>query len=306
MKVPREAVPAPLWQALGAGAVVYARTGVARFRLTGPGRITCLQGLVTADVEQSADGTALFGALLTPKGMIVAPLWITRLVDALVVELAESAAPRVAEIFAKSLPPRLCRYDDISRSTTGLGLYGPRAAELAPGMALPGVVRGASGLEWLATASDAPGQVEALAGRGAVRGTDALFEAARILAGIPRLGSEIDEKTLPQEAGLERLGAVSYTKGCYVGQETVARLHFRGRANRGLALLLADREPAPPDPVRRGDAVVGQASSAAWSDELDAWVALAILRREVADGDEVALASGGSAVVRRERWPREP
>src|SRR5207253_1404740 len=79
-------------------------------------------------------------------------------------------------------------------------------------------------------------QGELLAGRlaaaGAVEADPAMLELARILAGWPRLGAEVDEKTIPQEVRFDEIGGVSYTKGCYTGQETVARLHFRGRAGR--------------------------------------------------------------------------
>ena len=69
---------------------------------------------------------------------------------------------------------------------------------------------------------------------GAAIGDQDDAEAARILAGWPALGAEIDERTLPQEARFDELGGVSYTKGCYLGQETVARIHFRGHPNREL------------------------------------------------------------------------
>src|SRR5204863_149594 len=79
-------------------------------------------------------------------------------------------------------------------------------------------------------------QGERLAGRlaaaGAVEAEPAMLELARILAGWPRLGAEVDDKTIPQEVRFDEIGGVSYTKGCYTGQETVARLHFRGHANR--------------------------------------------------------------------------
>ncbi len=306
MKVPREAVRLDERRALEEGVVVCRHDDLARFRLTGSGRVACLQGLVSCDVAKAPDDSLLFGALLTSKGMIVAPLWITRLADQLLVELPAAAAPAVAETLARSLPPRLCRFEDVSAGAVRLGAYGPRTAELAPAGALPAVARGAAGREWLVPAADVGDVLDALAGRGATIASRALMESVRILAGIPRLGAEMDEKTLPQEARLEELGAISYTKGCYVGQETVARLHFRGHANRTLALLVLDGEPAVPDEVRAGGKPVGRLTSATWADDLDAWVGLGILRREAADGAEVALAGGGTGVVRRDRWLSAP
>src|SRR5207248_3226493 len=84
---------------------------------------------------------------------------------------------------------------------------------------------------------------------GAVAAGPAILELSRILAGWPRLGAEVDEKTIPQEARFDEIGGLSYTKGCYTGQETVARLHFRGHVNRQVRGLLFDPEPpaAPAD-----------------------------------------------------------
>ena len=78
---------------------------------------------------------------------------------------------------------------------------------------------------------------------GAHSATPAALELTRILAGWPRLASEVDEKTIPQEVRFDEIGGVSYTKGCYTGQETVSRLHFRGHANRQLRGLLFESDP---------------------------------------------------------------
>jgi folate-binding protein YgfZ len=291
--------------ALAGSAIVVRREGVALLQLTGPGRVACLQGLVSSDVVQG--GAHQFGALLTNKGMILTPLWITQRPDDIMVELPAAALAAVADVLARTLPPRLCRVADVTGATASFAIYGPAAADAvsgAPGTSAPTVARGAAGLDCLVTAADADAFL-ARVGGAAVAGTAALLEECRILAGIPRLGAEIDEHTLPQEVRLDDLGAVSYTKGCYVGQETVARLHFRGHANRGLALAILDAPPAtlPRDLTADGKAA-GRLTSVAWADELDAYVGLAVVRREVEDGAEVALEDGVAAVVRRDRWLR--
>ena len=103
----------------------------------------------------------------------------------------------------------------------------------------------------------------ALERAGALRGGVAEQEAARVLAGWPLLGAEIQDKTLPQEVRYDEIGGVSYTKGCYTGQETVARLHFRGHANRELRGLVWDGTPLLEDALVRGvdGKEVGQVSS---------------------------------------------
>ncbi len=127
-------------------------------------------------------------------------------------------------------------------------------------------------------------------------GLDA-FEIARMEAGRPEWGVEIDDSTLAQEANLDALHAISYTKGCYTGQETVARIHFRGHVNRHLRGLRFDEAATIPAGAELSDAsgkAVGQVRSSAISPRLGG-IALAMIRREVEDGAELtAVWEGGS------------
>ncbi len=116
--------------ALAGSAVVVRREGVALLRLTGPGRVACLQGLVSSDVVQG-DPHQL-GALLTNKGMIITPLWITQRPDDIVLELPAAATAAVAAVLARTLPPRLCRFTDVTQATASFALYGPAAAAAEP------------------------------------------------------------------------------------------------------------------------------------------------------------------------------
>lgn len=309
MIVPRESVPVAVWRALEEGAVVHVRRDEARFVLRGRGALACVQGLVTCDVEGNRDGSRTFGALLTNKGMIVTTVFITRHdAEHLTLETPAPAGPVTAETLRRSLPPRLCTFEDVTTVTSGLGVYGPRGVALLGEVnAQPAVSRGAQGMEL----SDATERVDSITEKclraGAVRATDALLDACRILAGIPALGSEIDDRTLPQEVRLDELGAVSYTKGCYVGQETVARLHFRGHANRRLVAVGLDEAPTGlPRPLVREGKAVGRLTSAAWADDLDRWFALAVVRHEVPDGGEVELEGGAKGIVRLSGWMRRP
>lgn len=311
MKVAPDAVTGEDWRALQEGTVLVVRTAEARFAVSGKGALACLQGVVTNDLNAVPDGARSFGALLTQKGMIVTPLWIEReSAAAFVIEAPLAAAATLRDTFAKLLPPRLCSWQDVTDATVGIGLYGPGAETLAPGAPAPlrpAVVRGAAGFDGRLPAQAVPEFAARMARAGAAGGTQALMDSCRILAGIPSLGAEIDDRTLPQEVRLEELGAISYTKGCYLGQETVARLHFRGHANRRLVLLVLDDEPAAtPLELAHEGKVVGRLTSACWSQELDAWIAQALLRREVEDGADLELPSGSGAVVRTDRWLRDP
>jgi folate-binding protein YgfZ len=292
----------------------------------GGGRIACLQGLVTCDVQQPGDGARFLGALLTAKGMIVSPLWIIRLTEEILVEAPAVAGTEIASVFERSLPPRLCRWEDVTAASAFVGVYGPaapsqlaaitegelptvagRVAPLrhadAPVTAARLVARGLDGFECILPAAAAPAFESRLTGSGAVVIPPALLEERRILDGFPRLGAEIDDRTLPQEVRLDELGGVSYTKGCYLGQETVARVHFRGHANRHLAGLELEREPPPlPAEIRHGGQPVGRLSSACWWEAGRGWVGLAVVRRSIPAGPAVTLADGAAATVRELPW----
>ncbi|MGH7674923.1 MAG: YgfZ/GcvT domain-containing protein, partial [Gemmatimonadales bacterium] len=263
---PTETSPS-LMAALRSGALV-ARVDGAVLELAGPGAVAAVQGLLTNDVEKPGDGAFVYGALLTPKGMIVVDAWATRLGNT--VRLTVPAAGREAAlaICAKYVPPRLARTTDRTADTAVLRLAGPRATAMAEGAGIPlppganravraaaaglacEVARPAPGAPFavqLTTAAVDAATVEArLVAAGALAAGPAALELERILAGWPALASEVDEKTIPQEVRFDEIGGVSYTKGCYTGQETVSRLHFRGHANRQLRALEFDAEPPPP------------------------------------------------------------
>jgi folate-binding protein YgfZ len=140
---------------------------------------------------------------------------------------------------------------------------------------------------------------DAAAGRleraGARVGDESDLHALRILAGWPALGFEIDERTLPQEVRYDEIGGVSYTKGCYTGQETVARVHFRGHTNRELRGVYWDRAGALEGrAVTSGGREVGTLRSTLTLE--DRALGLAVIRREVSPGEEV-IAGGRRAMV---------
>jgi folate-binding protein YgfZ len=139
------------------------------------------------------------------------------------------------------------------------------------------------------------GAVGNLSAAGVVQGEGHDLHAARVLAGWPALGTEIGEKTLPQEVRFDEIGGVSYTKGCYTGQETVARVHFRGHPNRELRGLVWDSdESLTGTTVTTEDRAVGEIGSVVETPHRR--IGLAVLRREVEPGTPVT-AGGRPAVV---------
>jgi folate-binding protein YgfZ len=179
-----------------------------------------------------------------------------------------------------------------------LSLVGPRADEVAraAGLPVPGpeehdvageVVRTDVGLDILPAAEQADAVRRALVDAGAVVVPEAAAEVVRVEHGRPRYGVDLDETVMPEEAGIVDR-AVSFTKGCYVGQETVARLHWKGKPNRRLRLLRLGGPAATGDVVAAGEREVGRVGSAVVSPRQGA-IALAILRREVEPGAHVAV-----------------
>ena len=323
---PGEVTPA-LVTALYTGALV-SRVEAGVVALTGPGAVTSFQGLLTNDVELPGDGSFVYGALLTPKGMIVVDGWAARLgaTVSFTVPASGGGRERALAIFTRSVPPRLARVSDRSAEVAVYRLGGPSAlaVAVAAGLEVPPaagrVLVGPDGTETARATEGAPFVVQVtapaaagalLAARldaaGAVGAGPAALELSRILAGWPRLGAEVDERTIPQEARFDEIGGVSYTKGCYTGQETVARLHFRGHVNRQVRGLLFDPEPpaAPADGwsvVTYVDRDVGRVTSLAFVPETGVagagrWIGLALIRREVEPGSVVRAAGRDARVV---------
>jgi folate-binding protein YgfZ len=312
----RANVPAAVAQALRAGAFVApAESGV--LDVTGPGAVACLQGLLTNDLEAPGDGGFIYGALLTPKGMILVDAWAARTGATVRSTVPAAGQERALAILRRSIPPRLARVTDRSGELVTLRVAGPAALALAEAARLP--IPGHPGIAsdtdvdgspvQVARASEvapfalqyqtAPDVAERIRSRlmaaGVVDASPAALAFARIVAGWPGLASEVDEKTIPQEVRYDEIGGVSYTKGCYTGQETVSRLHFRGHANRALrGLHFTGEPPAGLLPaVTHDDREVGRVSSLAWVPDsptsLGTWIGLGVLRHEVALGTTVRV-----------------
>ena len=318
-------VSAAFLTALDTGAVVCrAETGMVE--LSGPGAVTCMQGLLTNDVELPGDGAFVYGAVLTPKGMIVVDGWAARLGTNVSYTIPTEGRERALDIFTRSVPPRLARITDRSSEVVTCRVAGPRALAVASTAGLPvptapgRALRGPDGVETARTTDGAPFVLQVtvpaaaaellktrLEAAGAVAAGSAALELVRILTGWPRLGAEIDDKTIPQEVRFDEINGVSYTKGCYTGQETVARLHFRGHTNRQLRGLLFDPEPpiAPAggwSVVTHLDREVGRVTSLAFVADAGLlgagrWIGLAVIRREVTAGSMVRAAGRDARVV---------
>jgi folate-binding protein YgfZ len=147
----------------------------------------------------------------------------------------------------------------------------------------------------LCAAADVEPVRDALLDAGAVPAAEEVAEVRRVETGRPRYGVDLDDSVIPQEAGLNER-AVSFTKGCYVGQETVARLYYRGKPNRHLRGLRLDGPAARGDALRLGEREVGRLRSVVES-PAHGWIALALVRREAEPGATLAAGDRTATVV---------
>ncbi|HVL27316.1 MAG TPA: glycine cleavage T C-terminal barrel domain-containing protein [Acidimicrobiales bacterium] len=287
-----------------AGAVWLPRDFVV---VDGPDALSYLQGQLSQDVGLD-NGHSTWALLLQPQGKLVAFLRVLRLSESrFVLETDAGFGPTVAE--------RLTRFKLRVKADVGplegwrcLAVRGPRAHEaVAAGGAVGTVVvadwPGLPGADLVGEAPEPP--------EGVPLCDLEAYEAVRIEAGIPVMGREMDESTIPAEAGVVEQ-SVSFTKGCYTGQELVARIDSRGgnvpRKLRGVVVSGGSDLPPPAATVQAGDGKdVGRLTSVAWSPQLGAPVALAYVRRAVSPPAEVTLVwEGGSAPARVEPLPLVP
>jgi folate-binding protein YgfZ len=282
------------------------RSGRGKLLVTGADAAEYLQGQLTNDVEALEPGEGQYAALLDRKGHMQADMRVLRPGAE---ELWIDTEPEGLEAARKHLQMykvgREVEVTDVTDERAILSLIGPRSAEIAGTPPLPeyaceeasvaGVdclVAGTrDGIDLIVPAGDAGRLREALLGAGAVEVGPGAVEILRIEAGTPRFGAEMGAETMPAEAGIVE-AAVSFTKGCYIGQETVARLHYKGRPNR---LLRGVRLSAPAPSgaaLRLGEKEVGALGSSAVSPALGP-IGLAIVRREAELGTELAVGEDG-------------
>jgi folate-binding protein YgfZ len=284
--------------------------------VTGKDRIPWLNGLLTCDLVKRAPGAAVYGLAVARNGRVLSDA--TVVFDDAGERLLVAVPSSVVDVLRAHLDHYLVMEDaEVGQETEAFqvwALHGPGSgdalrAALGAG-ALGGTVdwTGLGGACVMAPVARAREVASAIAGADttsrarAVVGDAAGWEALRLERAVPRFGADFDEKTYPQEAGLERT-AVSFDKGCYLGQEVVCMLEMRGHVKRKLAALVLDAG----EPPARGAAVtdeagaaVGEVTSAGASPTLGKIVALAMVKRAQAEaGTGLRVGSARGEVVER-------
>jgi tRNA-modifying protein YgfZ len=281
-----------------------------KLALTGAGSAEFLQGQVTNDVEGLEPGSGCYAAFLTPKGKMLGDLRILDTGDELLLD-----SERIALQPLFNMIRRFCvGYDvELHKRTLERGLLsliGPDAlaTALARDVELPAeehahraavvagvpvrAIRTDVGVDLLVEDAAATGDVAAaLREAGAVPISEDAAEVLRVERGRPRYGIDLDETVIPQEAGLNAR-AVSFTKGCYVGQETVARLHYRGKPNRALRGLALSAPARAGDELALGERSVGRLGTVVISPRFGP-IALGLVRREAENGAQVSVGAEG-------------
>jgi len=286
------------------------RFGVGAFRpgrdvlaAAGPDAVSYLQGQCSNDVEALAEGASLEALLLSPQGRLDALVRVTRTApDRFVVDSEAGTGPVVLARLQRFRLRTRVEFEPLG--WTCLSLRGPAAGDVAvPDR--PDVLRlavtgpGPAGFDLLGSEPTVDGDVLEVA--------EAAWEAVRIESGIPGAGRELTGSTIAAEAGLVDR-TVSFTKGCYTGQELVARLDARGsnvaRRLRGLVVTAAGPDDLPPvgSVVRTADGEheVGKLTSVAWSPLLGAVALATVHRRVVPPGEVVVVRADGGAEVTAE------
>jgi folate-binding protein YgfZ len=286
-------------------------------RVTGPDRVSFLQGMLSCDVAALASGQAAHGLLLTIQGRVTADVRVLATGDALLLDVDGRARAAMREALEKLLVADDVEFADAAPPLAPVGLEGPGTAALVAacgGESVPvdrhadiriggAIVRalGASevrgpGVVLLAPADAAVAVWDALVGAGAEACGMQALEARRVESGVPRIGVDMDGSTLAIELPVEDL--ISTTKGCYLGQEVVARGTARGQVQRRLVgVIFEGAEPVRGAALHHGGKEVGRVTSTARARGADGLIGLAFVRREHWDPGTELDVDGGRARV---------
>ncbi len=319
--------------ALRAGAGVLDLSFRSRFCLVGGDRVRFLHGQVTNDVKRLRPGQGCYAAITNAKGRMEGDANIFCLADELLLDLEPGLGEKISQRFERFIVADDVQVVDAAPLYGLLSVQGPRAEAVVaalgvfaeiPGQALDSTKMAdatlgeiylanharlvvGSGFDLFVPNASLGVVADQLIAAAKTQGGGACgwqaWETARIEAGIPRYGADMDETSLPLECGLEAR-AITYTKGCYLGQEVINRIHSVGHVNRALAgLRLLDQGgelPQPGDKLFQAGKAVGHVTSAVRSPLVKAGIALGYVRREAhQEGREVAVKTAHGEVAAR-------
>lgn len=289
-----------------------------KLRLSGKEHLKFLQGMLTNDVIKLEEGKGMYAAVLTVKGRMLSDMNVYREPESVLLDLEPGLNEKVEELLKKFRLSYKAQIDDITDDLGLISVHGPNAGKLVSsisGVDVSGLEElshkkarvdtaellivkinrtGEEGLDVYAPSDSIEGIWSVLMDNGKELGVKPVgldaYNTLRIEAGIPIYGADMDEETIPIEAGIWR--ALNFEKGCYVGQEVVARIKWRGHVNRHLmGLTMAGEDlPASGDEIFAGEKKIGRITSSVFSPALGRPVALGYVRREFkSPGTEVII-----------------
>jgi folate-binding protein YgfZ len=281
------------------------RSAQGKLVITGNDRLSWLQGMVSNDVRLLAGGAlAIPACILNATGHLLADLRIINRGDSLLLDMEPENLEKIFRLLEEYIITEDVEIVDQTDALACLSLQGPHVNEQHlrafcgnSAHVIPADHTDEGGVDIYLRTEDAPKLWREFLALGAHPVGAKAAEILRVEAGIPLYGVDMDENTLPLEANLEATH-ISHTKGCYVGQEVIARIHSRGHTNRALTGLLLERDPLP----EHGDRVypatekthreVGWVTSAVYSPALQRGIALGYVRHEYrAPGTPLQIAS---------------
>lgn len=310
------------YQALTAGCGLADLSSRSRVELAGADRVQFLHSFCTADIRRLAVGDGCEAFLTNHQGKTVGYVYVRIAADAIVLDTAPDQAAKIIQHLDRFVISDRVEFRDLTPSTGELLVAGNEAprllAELGGG-GLPAILwqhgnltiagkntvvqkvayAGENSFFLTTDAEDRFAVQQSLTAAGTVACEAAAVEAARIEAGVPLFGSDITDENLPQEIGRDKQ-AISFTKGCYLGQETVARIDALGHVNRLLALVQfsSAEVPTPGLELSASGKPIGRVTSATWSPRLGRPLAFALLRRaSTTIGTKVDSPLGSAEVV---------
>jgi len=310
------------YTALRASAAWLDVSGRGKIRATGEDRQRFLHAMCTQPVETLRPGQGTYAFFLDPQGRIQADAHLLVREDDVFIETEPEAAETLVQHLERFIIMDDVTLENVSASLAAVALEGPGAIEIAaslfgqlPGEAEAGteaegvvIVRnsltGQAGWRFIIETGRRADLVNRIESAGAVAATAGEFRAVRVENQVARFGEDFFDTNLPQET--QRLEAVSFTKGCYIGQEIVERVRSRGQVNRVLVgvELETDKAPAAGSAVMFEGAEVGRLSSPVYSPALGQVVGFGILRRQAADAGAAITVDGTRGRVREQQAAR--
>jgi len=281
-------------------------------KLTGQERQSWLQGMVTNEVEKLTPGQGCYAAHLTAQGKLVAPMTVLATDEDLLLLVERPAITKLAAVFDKLIIMEDVQVHDLSEEYEVLSLFGPNARNVISawtGQILPAlplynhtllpqgrVIESDLGYDVIVRRETSGQAFDDIAAAGATKIGDATWNVLRTEAGLPLYGVDVDETTTMPELGQR---GISYDKGCYIGQEVVARIKYIGHVNRRFVGFVCEGASTPEVPlaVRATGKDAGTVTTVVFSQKLEKAIALGFVNRIAAEPGTAVELVGAAGVT---------